>query len=76
MVGRHFGAAYTGSNLTCTVPAFSQPGSYLLVAALACVGYSTLLRVSGLFVRNPMIRAAVLRVRENLNPFLPALPER
>jgi len=40
------------------------------------VGYSTLLRVSGLFVRNPMIRAAVLRVRENLNPFLPALPER
>ena len=51
----------------------SQLGSYMLVAALACVGYGAVFLMCGLFFRNPMIPAAVVFVWENLNPFLPAV---
>src|SRR5215469_5589627 len=43
------------------------------VAALASVGYGAVFLVAGLFIRNPMIPAAVVMVWENLNPFLPSL---
>jgi len=71
LIGRHFGAAYTDYILHG--PGLSQLGSYMLVAALACVGYGAVFLMSGLFFRNPMIPAAVVMVWENLNPFLPAL---
>ena len=47
-------------------------GAYALVTALGCVGYGAIFLVAGLFIRNPMIPAAVVWVWENLNPFLPS----
>ncbi len=71
LIGRHQGAAWTE---------FLQHGAgqsqmvwYMAVAALACVGYGAVFLVAGLFIRNPMIPAAVVMVWENLNPFLPSL---
>lgn len=71
LMGRHNGAAWTeflqhGAGL-------GQMGWYMVVAALGCVGYGAVFLVAGLFIRNPMIPAAVVMVWENLNPFLPSL---
>ena len=70
-LSRHFGPAW--SDYLYHGPGLSQLGSYMLVAALACVGYGAVFLMCGLFFRNPMIPAAVVFVWENLNPFLPAL---
>ncbi|HTP30982.1 MAG TPA: hypothetical protein VMJ75_02345 [Candidatus Acidoferrales bacterium] len=70
-IGRHFGAAYT--DYIMHGPGLGQLGSYVLVAALACVGYGAVFLMSGLLFRNPMIPAAVVMVWENINPFLPTL---
>ncbi len=70
-IGRHYGAAYTDYILHG--PGLSQLGSYVLVAALACIGYGAVFLMSGIFFRNPMIPAAVVMVWENLNPFLPTV---
>ncbi|HWB84948.1 MAG TPA: ABC transporter permease [Bryobacteraceae bacterium] len=70
-IGRHFGAAY--SEYVLHGPGLSQLGSYMLVAALACIGYGAVFLMCGLFFRNPMIPAAIVMVWENLNPFLPTL---
>jgi ABC-type transport system involved in multi-copper enzyme maturation permease subunit len=70
-IGRHFGPAW--SDYLYHGPGMSQLGSYMLVAALACVGYGAVFLMCGLFFRNPMIPAAVVFVWENLNPFLPTL---
>ena len=71
LIGRHFGAGYTDYILHG--PGLSQLGSYMLVAALACIGYGAVFLMSGIFFRNPMIPAAVVMVWENLNPFLPTV---
>ena len=71
LIGRHFGAA--GRDYILHGPGLSQLGSYMLVAALACVGYGAVFLMCGLFFRNPMIPAAVVMVWENLNPFLPSV---
>ena len=71
MIGRHFGAGYTDYILHG--PGLRQLGSYVLVAALACIGYGAVFLMSGIFFRNPMIPAAVVMVWENLNPFLPTV---
>jgi ABC-type transport system involved in multi-copper enzyme maturation permease subunit len=70
-IARHFGTAWT--DYLYHGPGLSQLGSYMLVAALACVGYGAVFLMCGLFFRNPMIPAAVVFVWENLNPFLPTL---
>ena len=70
-LGRHFGPAW--SDYLYHGPGLSQLGSYVLVAALASVGYGAVFLMCGLFFRNPMIPAAVVFVWENLNPFLPAV---
>ena len=70
-LARHFGPAW--SDYLYHGPGMSQLGSYMLVAALGCVGYGAVFLMCGLFFRNPMIPAAVVFVWENLNPFLPAL---
>ena len=70
-IGRHFGPAW--SEYLYHGPGMSQLGSYMLVAALACVGYGAVFLMCGLFFRNPMIPTAVVFVWENLNPFLPTL---
>jgi ABC-type transport system involved in multi-copper enzyme maturation permease subunit len=70
-IGRHFGSAYTDYILHG--PGLSQFGSYVLVAALACVGYGAVFLMCGLLFRNPMIPAVVVMVWENINPFLPSV---
>jgi len=70
LLGRHQGAAW--SEFLRHGPGLSQMGSYALVTALGCVGYGAIFLVAGLFIRNPMIPAAVVWVWENLNPFLPS----
>lgn len=54
-------------------PGLAQLGTYLLTAALACVGYGSVFLLTGVLFRNPMIPAAVVMVWENINPFLPSL---
>ena len=71
LLGRHQGAAW--SEFLQHGPGLSQMGWYMLVTALACVGYGAVFLVAGLFIRNPMIPAAAVMVWENLNPFLPSL---
>ena len=71
LIGRHQGAAW--SEFLTHGPGLAEMGWYLLVAALACIGYGAVFLISGLFVRNPMIPAAIVMVWENLNPFLPSL---
>jgi len=71
MIGRHFGEKW--SDYLWHGPGLNQLGSYMLVAALACIGYGAVFLMSGLFFKNPMIPAAVVRVWENLNPFLPSM---
>jgi ABC-type transport system involved in multi-copper enzyme maturation permease subunit len=70
-IGRHAGAAY--SDYIWHGPGASQLGWYMLIAALACVGYGAVFLMCGLRYRNPMIAAAVVFVWENINPFMPAL---
>src|SRR5262245_30340299 len=71
LIGRHFGASW--SDYLFHGPGLSQLGSYVLVAALACVGYGSVFLMCGLLFKNPMIPAAVVWVWENLNPFLPSV---
>lgn len=71
LLGRHFGPAW--NDYLFHGPGIHQLGSYMLVAALGCVGYGAVFLMCGLFFRNPMIPAAIVFVWENLNPFLPAL---
>lgn len=49
---------------------------YMLAAALACAGYGSVFVAAGLFLRNPIIPAAVLLLWENAANFLPAALQR
>jgi len=71
LLGRHFGPAWT--DYLTHGPGMSQLGSYVLVTALACIGYGAVFLVCGQLTRNPMIAAAVVWVWEGINPFLPSL---
>jgi ABC-type transport system involved in multi-copper enzyme maturation permease subunit len=71
LIGRHFGAAW--SDYLLHGPGLSQLGSYILVAALACLGYGAVFLMCGLLFKNPLIPAATVWVWENINPFLPAV---
>jgi hypothetical protein len=44
---------------------------YAAVAALGCVGYGSVFLAVGLYIRNPIIPAAVLLAWEGANPILP-----
>ncbi|HEY2016034.1 MAG TPA: ABC transporter permease [Bryobacteraceae bacterium] len=71
LLGKHFGPAWT--DYLFHGPGLRQLGAYMLVAALACIGYGAVFLMCGLFFKNPMIPAAVVWVWENLEPFLPAV---
>jgi hypothetical protein len=71
LIGRHFGASW--SDYLWHGPGLGQLGSYVLVAALACIGYGAVFLMCGLMFKNPMISAAVVWVWEGLNPFLPSI---
>ena len=47
--------------------------SYLLAAALACIGYGSVFLWAGIRYRNPLIPAALILVWESMNGMLPAL---
>ena len=74
LMGKHQGVAW--SEFLQHGAGQSQMIWYMVVAALACIGYGAVFLVAGLFIRNPMIPAAVVWVWENLNPFLPSLLKR
>ena len=70
-LSRHFGPAWT--EYLYHGPGMGQLGSYMLVAALGCIGYGAVFLMCGMMFKNPLIPAAVVFVWENLNPFLPSL---
>ena len=70
LIGYHQGAAW--SDFVLHGPGLFQMVSYAGITALAILGYGAVFLAAGLFVRNPMIPAAVVWVWENLNPFLPS----
>jgi hypothetical protein len=71
MIGRHAGVEW--SNYLSPGPGYRQLWAYVLVSALACLGYGAVFLMSGLFFKNPLFPAAVVWVWENLNPFLPSM---
>jgi ABC-type transport system involved in multi-copper enzyme maturation permease subunit len=54
-------------------PGASHLVSYLVAAALACIGYGSIFLAAGVLFRNPLIPAAVILVWEAANGILPAL---
>jgi hypothetical protein len=54
-------------------PGLSHLVSYLVAAALACLGYGSVFLWAGLRYRNPLIPAALILVWESVNGILPAL---
>jgi hypothetical protein len=54
-------------------PGLSHLLSYVVAAALACVGYGSVFLWAGIRYKNPMIPAAMILVWEGLNGILPAL---
>jgi hypothetical protein len=51
---------------------WSQFSWYLIVTALACVGYGSVFLAVGLLFRNPIIPITVVLLWEGVNPFLPS----
>lgn len=66
----HYGSAF--QDYLLKGPGLGYLFQYLLVAALACLGYGSLFLLIGLAVRNPMIPAAVVMIWEAGNPILPS----
>ncbi len=54
-------------------PGLSHLASYLVAAALACLGYGSVFLWAGIRYRNPLIPAALILVWEGANGILPAL---
>ncbi len=71
MIGQY--AGQTWSNYIWHGPGASQLEWYVVVTALACIGYGAVFLTAGILFRNPMIPAAVVFVWENLTPFLPSV---
>jgi hypothetical protein len=71
LIGRHFGPAWT--EYLRHGPGMSQLGSYMLVTALACIGYGAVFLMCGILFKNPFLSAAVVWVWEGINPFLPSI---
>jgi len=71
LIGRHWGPMY--NDYIFHGPGLTQLEWYLIVTALACIGYGAVFLTCGILFRNPMIPAAVVFVWEGINPFLPSL---
>jgi ABC-type transport system involved in multi-copper enzyme maturation permease subunit len=54
-------------------PGLSHLLSYVIAAALACIGYGSVFLWAGIRYKNPLIPAAVILVWEGLNGILPAV---
>jgi ABC-type transport system involved in multi-copper enzyme maturation permease subunit len=57
-------------------PGLSQLGSYLLVTALACVGYGAMFLALSLLFKNPIIPGAMLMGWEAVAPIFPSWAQR
>jgi hypothetical protein len=68
----HHGTQLFGSYMF-SGPGLSHLTSYLIAAALACIGYGSVFLWAGIRYRNPLIPAAIILVWEGLNGILPAL---
>ncbi|MGA2097702.1 MAG: hypothetical protein ABSH39_15485 [Candidatus Acidiferrum sp.] len=53
-------------------PGLGQLGSYLLVAALACIGYGAVFLALSLLFKNPIVPGAVLLGWETISPIFPS----
>jgi hypothetical protein len=65
-----FGSA--GRSYVFDGPGLSQLGSYLLVTALACVGYGSMFLALSLLFKNPIIPGAMLMGWEAVAPIFPS----
>ena len=66
----HFGAE--ARSFVLSGPGLGHLGSYLLVTALACLGYGSLFLLVGLLARNPILPAVPILIWESMNHILPA----
>jgi ABC-type transport system involved in multi-copper enzyme maturation permease subunit len=71
LIGAHYGSAHTDFLLRGA--GRSQLFWYLVVAALACIGYGAVFTMAGLGLKNPMIPAVAVMIWEAINPFLPSV---
>lgn len=71
---RRFGAA--GHSYIFDGQGLSQLGSYLLVTALACVGYGAVFLALSLLFKNPVVPGVVLMGWEAIAPIFPAWAQR
>jgi len=69
-----FGSA--GRSYVLDGPGLSQLGSYLLVTALACLGYGAVFLALSLLFKNPIIPGAILMGWEAFAPIFPAWAQR
>jgi ABC-type transport system involved in multi-copper enzyme maturation permease subunit len=69
----HFPA---GRAFVANGPALAHLQAYLLVTALACIGYGAVFLALSLVFKNPMVPAVVVLVWEGINGALPALLKR
>jgi hypothetical protein len=67
----HFGDA--GRQFVFNGPGLGHFGYYLLVTALACIGYGALFLLMGLLYRNPIVPAIIILLWESINNVLPAM---
>jgi ABC-type transport system involved in multi-copper enzyme maturation permease subunit len=66
----------TGRSYVFDGPGLSQLGSYLLVTALACVGYGAMFLALSLRFKNPIIPGAMLMGWEAVAPIFPSWAQR
>jgi len=70
LIYERFGAA--GRSYVFDGPGLSQLGSYLLVTALACLGYGAVFLTLSLLFKNPIIPGAMLMGWEAVAPIFPS----
>jgi ABC-type transport system involved in multi-copper enzyme maturation permease subunit len=66
----------TGRSYVFDGPGLSQLGSYLLVTALACLGYGAMFLALSLLFKNPIIPGAMLMGWEAVAPIFPSWAQR
>jgi hypothetical protein len=66
----------TGRSYVFEGPGLSQLGSYLLVTALACVGYGAMFLTLSLLFKNPIIPGVMLMGWEAVAPIFPSWAQR
>ncbi|HYY72841.1 MAG TPA: hypothetical protein VE778_04550 [Candidatus Bathyarchaeia archaeon] len=67
---------FEGSSYVFDGPGLGQLGSYLLVTALACVGYGAVFLPLSLLFKNPIVPGIVLMGWETIVPIFPAWAQR